>query len=55
MVNMVVVYFDQQMGVPLPVRWSKSTVFALNKFFCIFSITNLKKKEKDRKAAIKLQ
>ena len=47
-----VVYFHQQMGAPHVVRWLKSFVFVLNKFFWHFFCH---KHKKDRKAVIKLQ
>ena len=41
-----VVYFDQQMGAPHAVCWSKSIFSALKQVFSSFSITNGKKKGK---------
>ena len=50
--EIIVVYFDQQMGAPHAVYWSKSFVSALKLVFSSFSVTNEKRNKRDRKAPI---
>ena len=46
-----VVYFDQQMGAPHAVCWSKSFDSALKQVFCLFPSLMEKKKEKRKESA----
>ena len=45
----LVVYFDQQMGPPHTIRWSKSFVSMVKQVFWYFSVTNGRKRKESTK------